>query len=350
MEVYGGLERVVAQTINLLSENGNQVTLIVLDKSPSSFFPIHQNIQIINIPSNFGITTKGNIISRKLKMLTDIQKLKKILLLLSPSAIIGSEYPFSIAAVLAMKGKAKIFSWEHTHFNPSNRNRFWNKLFRLYYPKLDSVICLNEDEKKLYSPFNKSVNVIPNFITPKRRYSDLNQKIVLTVTRLIPAKGIAYLLLAASNILQMHPTWKWKIIGDGEMWQEAVKFVTTKKLEGRLVLQKATRHDIEKEYAGASLFVTTSLQESFGMVLAEAMSYGLPCISFDCDTGPRHIITNNEDGLLVEKENPEKLAAAISLLIENEDLRKKMGEKAIANVQRFSPEKIYDFWKELLDN
>ncbi|MFZ1261903.1 MAG: glycosyltransferase, partial [Chitinophagaceae bacterium] len=78
-----------------------------------------------------------------------------------------------------------------------------------------------------------------------------------------------------------------------------------------------------------------------------AMSFAVPCISFDCPSGPANIITHNEDGILVEKENPAKLAEAISSLIDNEILRKKMGERALENVQRFSPEIIYKLWESL---
>ena len=82
------------------------------------------------------------------------------------------------------------------------------------------------------------------------------------------------------------------------------------------------------------------------MVLLEAQSVGLPCIAFDCETGPRHIISNNTDGILVEKENTTKLAEAINSLITNEEKRIKMGVAAFENVQRFSPDAIYKFWEE----
>jgi len=79
--------------------------------------------------------------------------------------------------------------------------------------------------------------------------------------------------------------------------------------------------------------------------LLEAQASGLPCISFDCDTGPRHIITP-DTGVLVEKENPQALAAAVSSIIENEVIRYNMQSNAVKNVQRFSPEVIYEAWQQ----
>jgi glycosyltransferase involved in cell wall biosynthesis len=86
------------------------------------------------------------------------------------------------------------------------------------------------------------------------------------------------------------------------------------------------------------------------MVLLEAMSHGVPCIAFDCETGPRHIITHNVDGYLVEKENPAKLAEAIEILIENEQKRKKFGAAAKENVRRFSSEVIINKWVNLFND
>jgi glycosyltransferase involved in cell wall biosynthesis len=82
------------------------------------------------------------------------------------------------------------------------------------------------------------------------------------------------------------------------------------------------------------------------MVLLEAMSYGLPCVSFDCPSGPSEIIQHNNDGFLIEKESIPELTAAISMLITDETKRKKMGIAASAHISRFSPEAVYKKWSE----
>jgi len=341
----------MANTANLFAEKGEQITLIILADTAESFYPFHEKVRIIQLPLNFGITPKGNMISRKIKMLRDIRTLRRTLKKPGPSLLIATEYPYAIASILCRPGKeTKIVSWEHTHFSVNIKNRFWTKLFRMTYPKLDKIICLNEDEKKLFRPINDKVAVIPNFVERSSTAAGLQNKTILTVARLAPIKGIPHLLQAAKLVLNSYPDWQWKIIGEGELEKEVTGFIEKEDLQNKLILQKPVDQNIRSEYQNAAMLVMTSLNECFPMVLLEALSNGLPCIAFDCDTGPRHIITHNEDGLLVEKEDPAKLSEAIAQLITNEEQRKKMGERAFENVLRFSPEKIYELWKKLLDD
>ncbi len=339
----------MVNTANLFVTKGHSVTLLILDEASNSFYPVNPLIKIIQQPLSFGITPEGNIITRKIKLLSDVLKLRKLVKQLQPDIIIATEYPFAVAAVLSgTKKQSKVVSWEHHHFYELKRNLFWNRVFKLTYPRLDSVVCLNEDEKKLFKTINSNTFVIPNFIEPALSLpSDLSNKFILTVGRLTSVKGTDHLLQTAKIVLQKHPDWKWKIIGDGDMKEEIMQFIEKEDLQNKLIIQLPVDHNILPEYKNASVYVMTSRNECFPMTLLEAMSVGLPCISFDCETGPRHIINNNEDGLLVEKENPAKLAEAISSLITNEGRRKKMGEKAFTNVQRFSPDKIYELWQQL---
>ncbi len=347
LNLAGGYERIIPFTANLFAEKGIQTTLVILGDTAESFYPIDKKVHVIQKNADFGITQKGNPISRKIKMLRDLLALKKILKVLHADTVICTEYPFAVGAILCGGKKySKIISWEHTHFNVNIKNSFWTRLFKLTYPKLDGIVCLNEDEKKLFNPFNNNISVIPNFVTPVETGPNSRNKIILTIARLTAVKGITHLLQTAKIVLLQHPDWQWKIIGTGEMKEQVLRFIKKENLQNKLILQEPVSHHIQSEYQNASLYVMTSLNECFPMVLLEALSNGLPCIAFDCDTGPRHIITNTEDGLLVEKENPEKLAAAISSPINDEEKRKMMSKNALLSSQRFSPDAVYKQWEE----
>lgn len=335
-------------TANLFYTHGHTVTLVILDETTSSFYPILGGIQIIQQPLSFGITPEGNIFSRKIKLLSDVLKLRRIIKTVKADTIIATEYPFAVAAILTgSSNKTKLIAWEHHHLHELPKNFFWEKMCTLSYPGLYAVVSLNEDEKKLFEKFNNNIVVIPNFIFPATTRPNLTSKKILTVARLTPVKGTDLLLQAATLVFQKHPDWRWTIIGDGDMKDQSLQFIKEEKLEQNLLLSPPVTHELEREYLGSSIYACTSRHESFGMTIIEAMNAGIPVVSFDCETGPRHIITNNEDGFLIEKENPAKLAEAISSLITNEDLRKKMGKKAFQNVQRFSPERIYELWRNL---
>ncbi len=348
LSIPGGLERIVVQTANLVSKN-HKTTILICSECENIFYAINSSIKIVTSPLNFGITSKGNIISRKINLLKEISKLRNILNNIAPDLIICSEYPFSIASVIAKKGNVRIYSWEHNHFSAHKKNLFWKMMMRRYYPKLDGIICINSDEQELYSPFNKTTILIPNFIkiNPEKVASPKQQ--ILTVGRLTEAKGIINLLEVASKILIKYPDWKWLIVGAGELEDLILDYINVNNLIGKLILQTPVSDNINREYQSSSIYVMTSKHESFGMVLVEAMSHGLPCIAFDCETGPRHIIAHEVDGILIMPGDIDKMAESISLLIEDNGLRKRMGENAMKNVQRFNAEKIYPLWEKIIN-
>jgi glycosyltransferase involved in cell wall biosynthesis len=348
LDLPGGIERAIVNLANLFGSKGHQVSLFILDETSNCFYSLSNRVKIVRQPLSFGISREGNLITRKIKFAGDIFRLKKLLKQSKPDIVIATEYPFAIAARLAgMPGRSKLVSWEHHHFNWIKKNRFWRFLQNRVYPRLDAVVCLNNSEAKHFSKFSKTYT-IPNSIENKSGLrSDTAAKTILSVGWLIPRKGIDYIMQIALIVLKKYPEWKWKLIGDGEMKNEVLQFIFKEKLEQRFILQAVTA-DVENDYLNASMFVLASRFEAFPMVLLEAMSCGLPCISFDCPSGPSEIITTNEDGILVENGSVEKLTEAISALIADEVLRKKMGEKAFENIQRFSPENIYKLWQELL--
>ena len=107
--------------------------------------------------------------------------------------------------------------------------------------------------------------------------------------------------------------------------------------------------DIAEKYAESSIFVLSSRFEGFGLVIVEAMACGLPVISFDCPCGPKDIIMNNKDGMLVSSGDVDGLVRQLLYLIEHDERRKQMGNSALVNVQRYKIENIAILWKDLFN-
>jgi glycosyltransferase involved in cell wall biosynthesis len=344
LDFPAGIERAIVNSANLFITKGNRVSIFILDETDKIFFPLNNSVAVFSYKLNFGITKTGNTITRKLAFLRHLGILKNKLKQAGADIIIATEYQFSIAAQMVLKNEeVKLYSWEHHHFYHLKRSRFWKTLFKKFYPKIDTVVCLNAEEAESFKTIGCNTCVIPNFSSfSSTDKAALDHKQILTVGWLTKIKGTDLIPAIAKKSIEKYPHWKWKIIGDGE---------EKKKLEnssGSIVTTDPVLN-IEEEYRNTSIYVLPSRFECFPMVLLEAMSVGIPCIAFDCPTGPRHIIKNGEDGILVERENTEAMADAIIELIENEEKRKKMGTNAFENIKRFSPETIYQLWENLFN-
>ena len=108
-----------------------------------------------------------------------------------------------------------------------------------------------------------------------------------------------------------------------------------------------TRH-LDAKLAEASVFALSSRFEGFGMVLVEAMSHGVPVVSFDCPRGPGEIIDEGVDGLLVPEGDVEALSAALLELVEDPERRRAMGEAAARAAERFGVAPVAERWEALL--
>jgi glycosyltransferase involved in cell wall biosynthesis len=147
---------------------------------------------------------------------------------------------------------------------------------------------------------------------------------------------------------QRHPDWTLNAYGDyGD--QRDVLIPEIKKMDANIVLHDPTAN-IGEEYLKNSMLLLTSLYEPFGLVMPEAMSYGLPVVAFDCPYGPAEIITDGVDGFLIKDRNLEDFADKVCQLIEDEELRRSMGAAGIKSSQRFSAENIMPMWKDFFES
>lgn len=334
-------------TASLLQSKGHRVSLLVLDETAESFYPVSDNIELVQLPLHFGVTQKGNMVSRKMALLGHVRRLKAELERMQPTLIISTDYVFTIAAWMACGRKEiRVAAWEHHHFHWLKKSRFWNYLYRKIYPRLDAVICLNRTEAALYAQMGCATKVIPNFIS---RHQAVHQApVLLTIGWLIKRKGIDLIPSIAEKVFSKHPGWQWRITGEGEKKEWLEKEIEKRNLQNHIIIVPPSTQEVHQLYKDASLYIMTSRFECFPLVLLEALSCGLPCISFDCPTGPADILRHGLDGILVKNEDVLAISTAIIQLIDNEEKRKTMSVEAYEGVDRFSPEKVYALWKEFI--
>jgi glycosyltransferase involved in cell wall biosynthesis len=183
---------------------------------------------------------------------------------------------------------------------------------------------------------------IPNCL-PYRPHlpADLSveKKRIIAVGRLDYQKGQDLLLKAWKRVEEAHPDWRFDIFGDGQ--EKAALDSQISNLNLKTVTLHPSTTDIYTEYLNSDFLVCSSRWESFGLILIEAMSCGIPAVSFDCNNGPRSIIADGKDGLLVKNGDTDDLADKINYLIEHPDQRQQMGLAAYHNVARFSEEEVF---------
>ena len=165
--------------------------------------------------------------------------------------------------------------------------------------------------------------------------------------RLVPVKGFDMLLSSFAPLVTEFPDWDLTILGNGSLMGELKAQAAKLGIENRVNLPGFVNPPFEY-LKGADLFAFTSHSEGFGLALMEAMACGLPAVSFDCPSGPGEIIRHEVDGLLVPPMNIEALRENLRRLMNNEEERKQMGERAKEVLQRFAPSEIMKKWERVI--
>lgn len=219
------------------------------------------------------------------------------------------------------------------------------QLMTVLATKFDKFIVLTNQNTLEWK--SKNLQVIPNPLSfyPKES-STLKNKRVIAVGKQSHQKGFDRLLRSWKTVHQKHPDWTLEIYGKKDASMQLEALATELKIV-QSVHFFDPKKDIVNNYLDSSIYVLSSRFEGFGMVLIEAMACGVPCVSFDCPFGPSDIILNGQDGIIVDNDNEMAFADAICALIEDDELRCKMGTLAKQNVMRFLPENVMQQWDEL---
>ncbi len=247
------------------------------------------------------------------------------------------------------------------HFNRTNYREFkkkwlpnfinhfvtklWINSLLKQLKRLDRFVVLSEEDYKNWPELNNKI-VIPNSISYYPDFqSTCENKRAIAVGRYTYQKGFDLLLQAWRIVFEKHPDWRLDIYGSGE--REEYERLGKELGVSEVVTCHPAVSDIYEKYRESSIFVLSSRYEGFGLVLAEAMSTGVPAVSFACPCGPSDIITNDEDGILVDNGNVVQLADVICWMIDHPQERIQYGQHAQVNALRYSQEYVMEKWIKL---
>lgn len=362
-----GMERVLTLKANYFAEHfGYGIHIILTDgKDKKPYYELHPSITVhqldINYDELYGRPLPKRISGYWKKQRLYKKRLNECLCEIRPDITV-SLLRREINFISEMNDDS--IKLGEIHFNKSNYREFsdnrlpcflqrivkqyWMQQLIQQLRKMKYFIVLSHEDAAEWTELdNVAVIYNPLSFLPDKQ-SEGTQKKVIAVGRYMPQKGFDRLISAWSIVNRKHPDWTLSIYGDG-MRQQLQQQIDELGIASSCLLKHSVQ-DIVDKYCDSSIFVLSSRYEGFGMVIIEAMACGVPPVSFTCPCGPRDIIDDGKDGLLVENGDIEGLAEKICFLIKHEDTRKEMGKQARANVERFKIENIAQQWKDLFES
>ena len=364
--VAGGVERVLTLKANYFADIlGYDITIILTDGfGKKLFYPISDKVKVVNLNIEFEDIMSCSFFKKVFIYLKKQHRykkiLKRVLLNIAPDitvTLMRREINFINAIKDGSKkiGEIHVNRSNYRNFE-SNESNFIKRIFSYFWmrnlytkiKRLDKFVVLTNEDLKQWGQMDNIVTIPDPLAFFPVESSHLTKKRIIAIGRYTYQKGFDLLIKAWSLIENEYPEWGLTIYGQGDRVQYETLIANLGVSPHRCILLPPTS-DVIKELLDSSIFAFSSRFEGFGMVLIEAMSCGLPVVSFDCPCGPKDIIGDAVDGFLVPNGNVEKLAEGLSKLMNDELLRIKMGKAARENVKRYNLENIALKWQVLFD-
>ena len=356
-----GVERIMTQKINYLAEAGYDISLLTTDQNDQPLsFPISPRVNYIGVNAPIPSRTdypfyKWLLLFYKARSVFS-KTLSRVIKENHPEIVICTTYSFDVLDLLAKishKNHTKLVIESHVHrtnvfmeprlaYNPllSKFGEIYDLFILNYVRKAAMLVCLTHEDMLSWKRLHvKNVCAIPNMITidpPKT--IDYSSKRVIAVGRYSHQKGFDLLIKAWGKLSKKHSDWNLYIFGNED--RTAYEGMTKEEKCQDTCHCMPVTEDIASEYEKSSIFVMSSRYEGMPLVLIEAMSSGLACVSFNCPNGPSDIINDGIDGFLAENGDIDDLVIKMDQLMSDESLRSKIGITARKNIERFSPQAI----------
>ena len=363
---YGGIEKQVTTLANELCKNYNVEIIALYDLlNGKSFYNLDDRINVKFI-FNFGPNKREIIQSlKKFKIITLVKELvksikilytkyngmKKIVNNIDSDIVISSRIEFS--KQIHRKDIITI-AQEHSYID---NEKYKNKVKRSFNG-INYLVVMTNKSKEKYDLWLKNIKnkpkviVIPNMIKQNinAQVSSLNSNQIISIGRLEPVKDFYTLIIVFSILTKKYPNLTLKIIGDGSEKENLNEMIKECNLQDKIILTgKLGEEEINEELLKSEIFILTSKNESFSLVLCEAMNYGLPCVAFDVEVGPREIIDDGVTGFLIKDRNIDLMIEKISNLLEDEVLRNNMGKNSSDCIKKFYSNNIIKKWEKIFN-
>ena len=358
----GGIQNVTITKANGFAQMGHQVWIIVTDNKYPPLHPIDPKVQVINLDINYFeddwkskfYVIKSILIKRKQHK----KAISKLLNEIKPNVVIStgtSEKNF--LAKIQIESKPVFIREIHSlkNYRLAHARTFIDKITAIFgdwydyswnIKNYDQIVVLTNEDKEINWKNNNKVCVIGNPITIPIESSTLTSYKFITAGRLVYIKNHQSLINAWKIVNQKHPDWQLEIWGDGPLKNKLLEQINNLGLDHKVLLKGYT-NDIISQMLRASGCILSSLYEGISLVFIEAMSCGLPLISYACPCGPKELIDHGKNGFLCEVNNEIKLAEYICTIIEDNTLRIKMGQASKKKAEEFQLDRILTKWINL---
>ena len=362
-----GMSGVTRSVLNIAAYLGShqEVTLVsVLRRRRAPFFPPPPQVRVVvlddacrpprsplraalrRLDSRF--LHPGDNRARQSSLWTDCRLLRQ-LRRLRPGVLIATTPSLNVLAAQLARDDLAVVGWEHVHLGARAGSVRPDILTN--YGGLDALVVLTDADRRRYdielagaTRVVRIPNAVPSLPGPP---SDLSRPVVLAAGRLTRQKGFDMLLRAFKQVADEAPDWTLRICGSGRQRARLSRMVAELGLADRVSLPGRVS-DMATQMEQASIFVLSSRWEGFPMVLLEAMSKGLPVVSFDCPTGPADIVQDGRTGFLVRAGDVKALAERIEDLIGDDRARQRFGAAAVERAEDFALARIGRLWDQLL--
>lgn len=353
--LHGGIEKSIAERANfLIDQPGYEVFILTVEqKKKPSVYHLDSRIQLIDLDVNYDREKSYFNLKNLKKALKHYRRQREMFKKINPDVILSPNYNFDHYWLPFIKNNALLIKERHnSYYNRQNPKgviqEIKQKIEDYIDNKYDWIVALNKKEKE-YIKGNNAV-VIPNLIQKSPIQVELDSKKVMAAGRIAPVKKFEELIRIWKQVANDFSDWKLHIYGQDYLGtvQQLKNLIEQLDLKNQVFIKDAVP-DLRNQMLDYSIFAMTSKTECFPTVLLEALSVGLPIVSYDCPHGPRHIVENGINGFLIENKNQEQFKEKLKKLMAEKELRIELGKRAKLSSEKFEPEKVMKKWMDLFE-